>query len=826
MASRPRTILAAASGSLLALAGAWVVTVQPAAAAAPRLERVGTVPRLPVHARVLSAPPSRTKLHITVALAPRDPAALAAYARSVSTPGSVAYRRFLTPRQFASRFGATPAAIAAVEQSLSAAGLHGQPASANGLAIRATAPAAAVSDAFHTSFTRVRVAGRTAIVNDSAPLLDRQVARLVQSVIGLDGLAAPRPLFVRPGALSAANVPHATPHVVTGGPQPCPEATTAASANSSYTIDQIASAYDFSSLYKAGDEGQGQTIALYELEPNDPSDIAAYQACFGTSASVRYIPVDGGAGSGTGSGEAALDIETAIGLAPKASFLVYQAPNSNSSGPGAGPYDLFSEIISEDKAQVISASWGQCEALEGSADANAEQALFEEAAVQGQTFVSASGDQGSEDCFGGQAGGGSELAVDDPASQPYVTSVGGTKLSSLGPRPAESTWNDGCVAGLLCGTGASGGGISSLWPMPPYQLDAAPFLQLLANPCARPSGHCREVPDVAADGDPATGYTIYWNGSGTTSGPTKWQSIGGTSAGAPTWAALIALANASSECRGVPLGFANPVLYGAASGAYASDFNDVTSGDNDYTGTNPGKFTAGAGYDPTTGLGTPNAAPLVQSICSISLRITDPGAQSSTVHTAAKLQLAVSDPGGSGLTYKATDLPAGLRINSSTGAISGKPSKIQTKQVSVTVSDSQARVGRVSFGWTVGAPPRVSHATLAGLARGRPQLAFTLTAGRNGPALTAVKIAAPHGLRFASSSHGLTVSAAGKRVRHTAKLQTGSLTIALKAPQTAIRIKVAAPSVRATGATVRLKLKVTPTDAGGHRTPLEARLRS
>ena len=99
--------------------------------------------------------------------------------------------------------------------------------------------------------------------------------------------------------------------------------------------DQIASAYGFPALYRAGDQGAGQTVALYELEPNLTSDIAAYQACYGTGASVSYVPVDGGVGSGAGTGEAALDIENVIGLAPRANVIVYQGPNSN-SGSGSG----------------------------------------------------------------------------------------------------------------------------------------------------------------------------------------------------------------------------------------------------------------------------------------------------------------------------------------------------------------------------------------------------------------------------------------------------------------------------------------------------------
>ena len=120
---------------------------------------------------------------------------------------------------------------------------------------------------------------------------------------------------------------------------------------------------------------------------------------------VSYVKVDSGVGTGAGQGEAALDIEQLIGLAPKANLIVYQGPNNNSDSPGTGPYDTLAAMVSQDKAQVMSNSWGECETLEGLTDAHAESTLLEEAATQGQTFVSAAGDSGSEDCYSPPPGG-------------------------------------------------------------------------------------------------------------------------------------------------------------------------------------------------------------------------------------------------------------------------------------------------------------------------------------------------------------------------------------------------------------------------------------
>src|SRR5262249_23584919 len=125
--------------------------------------------------------------------------------------------------------------------------------------------------------------------------------------------------------------------------------------------------------------------------------------------------------------------------------------------------------------------------------------------------------------------------VDDPASQPYVTSVGGTKINSLGPPPSESVWND------MYPTGASDSGVSTIWKMPAYQSNTPGFLHVINSgsskaTCGTSSGYCREVPDVTADADPSTGYVIYWNGNNTAGirQPTKWQVVGGTSGAAPT----------------------------------------------------------------------------------------------------------------------------------------------------------------------------------------------------------------------------------------------------------------------------------------------------
>jgi hypothetical protein len=817
-----------------------VALLAPVTAAQAATVRVGRTPAVPAGARLVGMVPAATRLHVSVTLRPRDPAALTAYARAVSTPGSPSYRRYLTPAQFARRFGATAAQIRAVRRSLRAQGLTPGAVSRGALSISVVASAGRLERAFSVSLTRMALRnGASAIRASSAPALPARLARAVQSVVGLDTAAAPQPLLVRarPGSRGGPGRGSlARGHVVTGGPQPCAAASAAAPGQQAYTADQIASAYGFSGLYAARDSGAGVTVAVYELEPDDPADIAAYQSCYGTHATVSDVPVDDGAGTGPGSGEAALDIENLIGLAPNVNVLVYQGPNSNSGSPGSGPYDTFSAIVNQNRARVVTVSWGQCEEALGAADAAAENTLFEQATIQGQSIVAASGDSGAEDCDNGGALPQTQAGVDDPSSQPFVTGVGGTTLSTLGPRPTESVWNSGGT--ILSGTlqpGASGGGISALWPMPSPQLDSPAALnvrtsQAAGSACGHPGGFCREVPDVAADGDPATGYLIYWNGRGEVTGePAGWQGIGGTSGAAPLWAAVLALTDGSRACTGAPVGYASPALYKAAGSAYAADFNDVASGDNDFTGTNGGRYAAAPGYDPASGLGTPNAATLAAALCANTIKLTNPGAQRAAVHQSVSLRLRASAASGAALTYAAAGLPPGLKIDPATGRIAGRPTRAGRYTVRASAHDSQSQTAGTSFVWIVGGPPTISRVSLRQTAAG-PELAFTVTAGRAAPDLRTLEVTVPRVLVVAAG-RGVSVTSTARRpvrLRFSDRASRGSvLTITLRKTARSVRIALATPSLLARGGRVpnssmhqRQVVSVSVVDASARRTRL------
>ncbi len=299
--------------------------------------------------------------------------------------------------------------------------------------------------------------------------------------------------------------------------------------------------------------------------------------------------------------------------------------------------------------------------------------------------------------------------------------------------------------------------------------------------------------------------------------------VGGTSAAAPAWAALIALANASGRCGGIPIGFANPALYDAAANAYSTDFNDITSGNNDMTGLNGGLYPAGAGYDMATGLGSPNGAALAQSLCSDAISLSNPGAQYSTVKKAVSLQLKAVDTRDGAVTYKATGLPNGLTLDGSTGKVTGKPKRLGTSTVTLTATDTAGTTTEANFRWTIEDPPALSHVSLSSVGVSRPTLSFTVAAGRDEPALKSISVVLPRGLHFTNSRATVSVTGRkGNHLRFTASLKDGGLVVTLRTATPQARITISSPRLAASGSltaalarhqVTRVTLTVRVTDA-------------
>ena len=531
-----------------------------------------------------------------VVLTSQDPRGLATFIDGVSDPNSNSYGAYLGPGHFAGRFGADPTVVQATQAWL---GLHGLQTTVDpdGLFVRFSGTAGSAEAAFGTTLNRYSVDGQARVAPEDVVSVPSSLLGSVAGVVGLESLAVPqsgalvgrRPVQA-PGSDSVASPPH--PDSKNAATQTVCQAATSQFGASGYTPANLAQAYGIDGLQARGDDGAGTTVALYELGSYAPSDIAAYASCFGGARSISDVAVDGGAGVGPGSGEAALDIEEVAGLAPDANIEVYTGPD----GTDGQALDVYQAIANDDNAQIVSTSWGLCEPEAPAGLVAAENLVFEQMAAQGQTVLAASGDSGSEGCYLSSQDMG--LAASDPASQPYVTGVGGTSSQApqSGSFAAQEAWNTcwqltfaDCAA--IGEGGATGGGLSSNWGQPSYQRRVTPP----GGQCA--ATYCRAVPDVAANADPADGDLTFWDGD--------WITMGGTSAAAPLWAGL--LADVSTGCPG-RLGFVNPALYRLQ--ARHIGFADVTSQGNDYTDESWGEYPATSGYNLTTGLGTPQAMAL------------------------------------------------------------------------------------------------------------------------------------------------------------------------------------------------------------------------
>ncbi len=640
--TRPLLVGAASLTTVLALttpgaaAPRAVLTRQGSTSA---LAAVTAAPRMQHGTHVLGALAATAPVSGAVALRLPDPAAVARFIAGVSNPRSPSFHRYLARGQFAARFGPRPAALDAVRAQLLADGLRLTGTSANHLLVTFSGTAATAQAAFHTGLVRVRLAnGTIGQATTSAVRLPGAIARDVQAVIGLDQLVRETSGLKHLGSRHHGMTPSpAAPRTSNGGPVACGDALEQ-QAYGALTDQQVAASYGVDPLYGAGDLASGQTIDVYELEPFATSDLQSFEECyFGAdhTSQLTVTTVDGGPGTGPGSGEAALDVEDVAALAPGADIHVFSGPNMDDP---FGPLDTWNAIAIADDAGQVTSSWGLCETnlQEGAPGVpQVENEIFEETAAQGQTVFSAAGDDGSDDCASHDSVPvAANLSVDDPSSQPYVTSVGGTTILDATEPPVETVWNNGDDGG------AGGGGISELWAMPAWQTATAVAQTSSTEPCSNdpsgtadnfhlqgidttlPSGtHCREAPDVSALADPQTGITIEYGG--------QWFQIGGTSSSTPLWAAMLAEISASSGCNGLAngVGFADPLLYQLSASSpsnYAAAFSDVTVGNNDNLGVGGAvDWPAGAGYDLASGLGTPrvtdhNGAPgLAAQLCTL-----------------------------------------------------------------------------------------------------------------------------------------------------------------------------------------------------------------
>jgi subtilase family serine protease len=466
---------------------------------------------------------------------------------------------------FAARFGPDPLLVQAALRDLESAGLSGRWQAGSQLATASGSLGAIERYLGVHLHDYLLPDGTSFYAPDGEPRVPEALAGLVTGVSGLDDFTRYRSHAIRPGGLTPTDV-----RVV-------------------YGID---------SLTASGLDGSGETIVLPEIDdlPNT-ADLAAFARKFNLppfDVTVKRDPANWGRPQGQGKpgGEVTLDLEVAHAIAPGAKLVPYiGSPQADKTAVA------FDALVSQNPGAIISDSIGACEAGLSSALLQQGAASNQRAVAQGMSHFVAAGDRGAYDC-----GQNAAPSVDFPSALPTVTSVGGTTMfqTPQGTYQKEAAW------GNPISQAGTGGGLSMHFPRPAYQKGPGVDNQF--------SNGNRQVPDVAGVADQNTGYHIILGG--------RDVQIGGTSAAAPLWAAVIALINQDLKKKGLkPVGFANPALYWMGqnqSQLQASPFHQVTEGNNL-------AYTATAGWNYCTGLGTLQASPLDSAFETYQRRTGSPG---------------------------------------------------------------------------------------------------------------------------------------------------------------------------------------------------------
>jgi len=535
-------------------------------------------------------------------------AALTQLLADQQNPASSRYHQWLTPERFRARFGLSDGDLAVVSSWLAGQGLQVTEIGRGGLFIRFSGTVAQAEQAFQTQIHRVSVNGEQHIANITAPQLPATIAAVTQGVTGLDDF---RPKPHHREAYVGGDDPIARPQYTTSA------GTHYLAPGDFYTI------YDEKPLLTNNVNGSGVTVAIVGQTDIYPADIAAFQSAANLAnkpVSQTLYGTDPGYPSPSDLNEAEMDLEWAGAIAPGATILyVNSADVIDGSLTGA---------IDNDVAPIVATSYGECEADLGVNALAYYSELLQMGSAEGMTITAASGDSGATDCDVNVGSAVAGLAVDFPASSPLVTGIGGTTLtegtgtywsatngtngsSATGYIP-EVAWNDDNGAGL----DATGGGASDYFSKPTWQTaDIA---------LGVPNDYSRDVPDVSlAASIIHDGYLICSGSTNCTNGFSNASAgftvSGGTSVGAPAFAALLALVE--QKTGGLPLGNANPAIYALANSSYnTSVFHDITTSTNaspctqgsvDCPAGGTIGFAAKSGYDQATGWGSVDAANLV-----------------------------------------------------------------------------------------------------------------------------------------------------------------------------------------------------------------------
>jgi subtilase family serine protease len=493
-----------------------------------------------------------------------------------NNPKSPQYHHYLTPAQYGTRFGIAQGDLKKVIAWLQSYGFTIDEIPPSHRAIVFSGTSGQVESAFRTQIRSYTVQGQNHFANASDPQIPAALSGVVGGVVKLHN-------FRHQSSLSQAKplsqAEFANPKFTYG--------------SSHYLAPaDYATIYDINPLYSAGVNGTGQSIAIIARSNISLSDVQSFRSSFGLAANdPQFIFVNSNPGVLQGdSTETTLDTEWSGAVAPKAAIKVVVAASTNT----ADGIDLSAQYAANNNvAPIISVSYGSCEAYMGSAELSFYNSLWQQAAAQGISVMVSSGDSGAAGCSGGSASSGSGAAINGLCSSPYSTCVGGTEFvegsnpgqywlpgnnsvygSATGYIP-EAVWNESASNGGS-GLWAGGGGASITFTKPSWQ--TGPGV---------PADGKRDVPDVSLTAAGHDGYVIVESG--------YMESIGGTSASAPSFAGLMALVNQKMAAR---QGLANAVFYPLAANQAAGGaaiFHDTTSGNNSVPGVTG--FAAGAGYD-------------------------------------------------------------------------------------------------------------------------------------------------------------------------------------------------------------------------------------
>jgi len=556
---------------------------------------------------------------------PEQESALADLLDRQQDAGSPEYHRWLTPAEFGARFGPSDEDIQTVRAWLEAQGFHVEPVTGGRAAIEFSGTAGQVGRAFHTSIHRYAVAGEEHWANASDPQIPEALAPVVAGVATLHNFHARPQSRIAAGALEGHSWQPQTD--MSGGGH--------ALSPADYAV-----IYNINPLYQAGIAGAGTTIAVVGRSNINVQDVQDFRNAFGLPNNPPQVVLNGpdpGIVSQGEEAEALLDVTWSGAVARNATIKLVVSQSTNTAD-GADLSEMYA--IDHNVGDVLTESFGACEASVTAAQAALIASLAQQAAAQGITYLVSAGDSGASGCADPSAASATgPLSVNVLASTAYTTAVGGTEFNDMAAPSAywsatngagfvsalsyipETVWNESCAAGQAGCTQANlyagGGGASAYFSKPSWQSGVAGI----------PADGKRDIPDVsltAAGHDP---YLLCMGGS--CSGTSKsFYGIAGTSASAPSFAGLMALVDQKLHGR---QGLANPTLYrlaaaeqwaqcngSGATGLPAGGciFNDVTAGNNAVPGgagygTASASYQAGAGYDLASGLGSVNAANLV-----------------------------------------------------------------------------------------------------------------------------------------------------------------------------------------------------------------------